>query len=169
MLNYDLVTGTAAYRILKRRDVGAFLEMAARFRGELGKTAVSSDALLNTFEELTRDERKGTIFLIEKGESFIGYCVIVNLWNAELGGNVLCMEELFVDPQWRRRGIAQDFITLLGKIAPLDSVAIRLEVDPSNKKAAALCRKLGFAESKQKILSKGIQRERPADALHHQR
>jgi GNAT superfamily N-acetyltransferase len=153
MLNYDLVTGKAAYRILKQRDIGALVALAGAFYEECGKRdAFSEDSCRKTADTLFRNEGKGSIFLIEKGERYIGYSIIVNIWSSGLGGNVLCIDEMYIEPGERRRGIAADFIELLGKIAPRDSVSIQLEVDPRNRASLGLCKKLGFLESKERAM-----------------
>lgn len=155
MLDYDLVTAKAAYRILKPADVPALLALAAEFHG--GDPA-ARDRILSTVAELNRHRRSGSLFVIERGEDLAGYCILVNCWSSALGGTVLCIDEIYVSPAHRRRGIATDFIELLAKVAPEGTVAIRHDADGS-RRTLGWARRLGFREAAGKALVRRIGRE----------
>ena len=77
-----------------------------------------------------------------KTRKIIGFCAIQELPSL---GWAVC-NGLYVDPKWRRRGIASDFLkTALEKARKdgLDSLELRVSV--SNKGAQALYKKLGFS------------------------
>lgn len=157
MLDYDLVTAKAAYRILKPDDCAAFVEMVLRFHGETGTPGtISREGVLVTVRELDRHKRSGSIFVIQRGQALVGYCIIINRWCNELGGNILCLDELYVSPEHRRLGIATDFVELLAKIAPRESVAMQVGIVSTNRKATGLLRRLGFVESRSKVMTREL-------------
>ena len=147
MLDYDLVTAKAAYRILTPDQLPAFLELVESYHAESrSERPDGRQKTLTTVRELTRHKRAGSLFVIERGKDLVGYCVVINHWSNALGGNVLCLDELYVCPEHRGLGIATDFVELLAKIAPADSVALELRPYASNRKAASLCKRLRFRE-----------------------
>src|SRR5512142_604916 len=153
MLNYDLVTPKAAYKIFKRRDLDRLVELAYAFYTETGKReSITREKVEKTVEALRGDLGRGAVFMIEKGQDFIGYVIVVNYWSNELGGNILCVDEIYVEPAWRGNGIAGDFINLLCKVAPQGSVAVQVEADGSARKAAALWRRLDFKDSGTRVM-----------------
>ena len=77
----------------------------------------------------------------------IGYAVLIPYWSNEYGGDVLHIDELYVKPDYRGRGIATRFIKqILG--SKHGAVAFQLEVTPTNTRAENYYRKLGFRKSK---------------------
>jgi ribosomal protein S18 acetylase RimI-like enzyme len=65
----------------------------------------------------------------------------------ELGGEVCTIDELYVDPEHRRRGCGTELLEgLSGRAAPWASsaVALTLEVTPDNVYARRLYERLGF-------------------------
>lgn len=159
MLDYTLVTPKATYRAITPPDVPSFLRLVAgRYQEELPGTDISPDQVLTTVRELQRHKEKGSILVFEREESLIGYCILIPLWSNTYGGVLLVIDELYVAPIQREQGIAEDFITLLKKVAPRDCVAIRLEVSRAGRKAMSAWRKLGFAESGRATLTLKVER-----------
>jgi ribosomal protein S18 acetylase RimI-like enzyme len=99
-----------------------------------------------TFRELSRNPNKGRIVVFEKAKTIIGYAILIPYWSNEYGGNILHIDELYVKPEHRARGIATSFLEriLLAKQA----VALQLEVTPTNTTARNYYRNLGFKKSK---------------------
>ena len=76
-----------------------------------------------------------------KTKSIIGFC---SLEEKPKCGWATC-SGLFVDPKWRRRGIASDFLSLAFEKVRADGLdSIELRVSLCNKAAQALYKKLGF-------------------------
>ena len=160
MLDYTLVTPKATYRALTPRDVPGFLRLVAGcHQEELPGTNISSDQILATVRELQRHKEKGSILVFEREESLIGYCILIPLWSNTYGGVLLVIDELYVAPIQRTQGIAEDFITLLKKVAPRDCVAIRLDVNRAGRKTLSSYKKLGFAESERATLTMKVERD----------
>jgi GNAT superfamily N-acetyltransferase len=98
-----------------------------------------------TFREFTVRPEKGFIIVFEKEGTLVGYAILVNFWSNEFGGNVLYIDELFVDANHRGQGIATSFIGYLMANHSTSHVALELEVTPRNDRARTLYERLGFA------------------------
>ena len=103
-----------------------------------------------TFRELTVNPEKGNILLIENGNKIIGYCLLINYWSNEYGGNILAIDELYIKPDYRCKKIGSNFIKSLVKNKFNNCVALQLETMPANKKAETLYLRLGFKPDKNK-------------------
>lgn len=101
-----------------------------------------------TFEALLNEPTRGTIVVFERGTTPVGYSILINFWSNEFGGNILIIDELFVQKEYRSRGIASQFIQHLVETKFNDSVALQLEVTPNNDRALALYKSLGFKKHK---------------------
>ncbi len=97
-----------------------------------------------TINVLMNDPNKGAIIILEHKFRIIGYAIIINYWSNEFGGNISFIDELFILPEYRRKGIASAFIVQLFKKRINNSVAFQLEVTPKNSSALRLYKRLGF-------------------------
>ena len=145
MLNYDLVTSKACYRIPRRDDMPLLLRLAAKMASERKEAEDPQERMLRTVRELSRHPDRGAIFLFEKDQDLVGYCVLVNYWSSAHGGTVIRVEELFLDKGYRDAGIAEDFLALIAKVAPPGTRAIRLDSSPKDKLTLKICERAGFS------------------------
>ena len=97
---------------------------------------------------------RGSIILFGEGGSLCGYALVVPYWSNEFGGTLLFIDELFVVPEARRRGIGRSFFKYLDEVRPFEAVALALEVSPSNKDARRLYESLGFYPRRHSILTR---------------
>lgn len=86
----------------------------------------------------------GRIVLFGEGVSLRGYSLLAPYWSNEFGGALVVVDELFVTPMARNRGIARSFFRFLGEQRPFEAVALALEVSPGNTGARRLYESLGF-------------------------
>jgi GNAT superfamily N-acetyltransferase len=154
MLDYTLVSTKATYRLLTPTDVPAYVAIVqARYREERPGVHLNPAAILATVRELEHDRLKGTVFVFEADQSLIGYAILINRWSNERGGNVIEADELYVTPDRRADGIAEDFLTLLSRVVPAGTVAIDRAVDRRNKRERAAFKNLGFEETGREVFS----------------
>lgn len=97
-----------------------------------------------TIKELTEKREKGEILILEKNQIIIGYSILINYWSNEYGGNILVIDELYIKSVFRKKNVATDFIKFLIEKRFSNSIAIQLEIMPSNNKAKRLFEKAGF-------------------------
>ena len=130
------------FRLMTANDKEKYFEMSRQF--------YSSGAALNEIDDKKREffwneilnakQVKG--YIIETDGKISGYALTVNYPSQEFGGNVLWIDELFVLPEFRNRGIARSFFEFAEGLS--EKIALRLEVEPDNEKAVKLYKSLGF-------------------------
>ena len=162
MLDYDLVTGKARYRMPGRDDMPELLRLAdaCATRNAVGGT--SRDRMLETVRELSRHPDRGSVFLFEREQDLVGYCVLVTHWSNVYGGNVLRIDELYIEPGHSREGIAEDFFELLSRVAPPGTCAIQLDASAADKGMIGLCARAGFESRNGRIMTRPIQKDSAA-------
>lgn len=90
---------------------------------------------------------RGLVAVLEVGGAVAGYALLVPWWSNELGGEVCQLDELYVAPEARGRGLGTELLRALAGGTgpfPLRFVALQLEVTPDNLRARALYERLGF-------------------------
>lgn len=88
----------------------------------------------------------GCAYLIGPPRAPIGYIVITFGWSVEFGGLDAIIDELYIRPGVRGRGIASEALIALPRaLAGAGLRAIHLEVDKTNEKALKLYRRAGFS------------------------
>lgn len=162
LFDYDLVSTRAVYRNYLPRDFPVLLSLVqARAAGLKADPAAAREAAALTVSEFTRHKSRGAILLIEVGQDLVGYCVISNSWSHARGGTVLCIDELHVSPGHDRLLLAEDLLTLLAKVAPGGSLAIRLGPGAADRRMQAACARMGFHREADPGMIREIREEAP--------
>jgi ribosomal protein S18 acetylase RimI-like enzyme len=87
----------------------------------------------------------GCAYLIGPPRAPIGYIVICFGWSVEFGGLDAVIDELYIRPGVRGRGMASEALIALPRaLAEAGLRAIHLEVDKTNAPAMKLYRRAGF-------------------------
>lgn len=128
-------------------DIPVLLAMMSDFYAE-SDYVLARDLAEAAFVELLSDERMGYIWLIEEEAADVGYIVVTLRFGMEYGGMMACLDDLYVIPQSRNRGLStaalievRDFCKSLG------IRAITVEVGFSNLAAQSVYRRLGMVEA----------------------
>ncbi|MBD11794.1 N-acetyltransferase [uncultured Roseovarius sp.] len=135
---------TTALSLARPDDLDRLLPLVAAFHDEAG--IVQSDstrraALLPMLE----GSPHGVTYLIGPGRAPIGYIVISFGWSVEFGGLDGYVDEFYIRPGVRGRGIGSEVMVSLPKaLAGAGLKALHLEVRRDNDKVRALYRKLRF-------------------------
>ena len=158
MLDYTLVSTKATYRLLTPQDMPIFLKLVQAARTERRDAPpFDLNRVLLTIKELQPARGKGTVYVFEREQRLVGYCMLTSCWSSDQCGNVLVADELYVVPEMRVDGIAEDFLALLLKVAPEGTTSVRVEV-PKGRRNTAAFEKLGFRESARSVLSMRVTR-----------
>ena len=88
----------------------------------------------------------GRVYLIENAGAVAGYAVLTFGFSIELGGRDAFIDELFLRPEARGRGIGSAALSLISNAARKAGVkALHLEVGRANAPAKAFYARLGFS------------------------
>lgn len=105
-----------SYRQFQEKDKYKISNLMKKLYREDSKgKLMTNDKIYKTFQELKDHPEKGNIILIETENSIIGYCLIINYWSNEYSGNILTIDELFIEPAYRNKQISTNFIKYLIK------------------------------------------------------
>ena len=135
------------YRDYEENDFGVLCGMVYSLYKEdpEGQPFNTGNVNLTICESLDFPE-KLRIVMICADEEVIGYCILVFFWSNEYGGDILCIDEMYIRAEYRNNNIASGFIENFmnagGRFA-----AIAVETTPSNSDAARLYERLGFEAS----------------------
>jgi ribosomal protein S18 acetylase RimI-like enzyme len=83
--------------------------------------------------------------------------LLISFWSNEFGGEICAIDELYVEPEFRGRGLATQLIQVLAggdsRIWPRRTVMITVEAYRTNPRAKALYERLGFETSANHFLT----------------
>jgi GNAT superfamily N-acetyltransferase len=113
----------------------------------------------STIDHLLASPPSGRIVLFTDGRVLHGYALLVSYWSNEWGGVVLLLDELFVDKEFRGRGIAKSFLNYLQHERPFGAVVVALEVSSKNAPARALYASVGFTERHLQMMTRRLEAE----------
>ena len=119
----------------------------ALYSEDPGNEPITDTKISKTVRKLCENPSKGRIIIFEKGRVTIGYAILIFYWSDEYGGDILHIDELYVKPAHRGRGVATRFFKHIPRTFK-DIVAFQLEVNSSNSKAKNYYRKLGFKKTR---------------------
>lgn len=125
-------------------DKELFVQLSKEFYGSpavLHQIPVQNH--IRTFEELI--EGNGVYldgFFVEYDGKTAGYCLVAKSFSPESGGKVAWIEEIYLREEFRSKGIGKKLFEEIFKSYGV--TRYRLEVEPSNLRAASLYSALGF-------------------------
>lgn len=95
-----------------------------------------------TFDEMLRCDTYVKGYIFEYEGIPCGYALLSKTFSQEAGGITILVEELYIEPAYRGKGLATEFFNWL-KAQP-DIMRLRLEVEDYNKGAMRLYERMGF-------------------------
>ena len=143
------IMGSVKFRSFKQSDYSEFRGMCrALYREDPVDEKITDRKISRTVRELRKNPIRGRIIIFEEGDVIVGYSILIFYWSNEFGGNLLHIDELYVKPRYRRRGVGTKFLHYVSQEFKGEIVGLQLEVTPSNTHAMAYYRKLGFVETR---------------------
>lgn len=139
------MTENITYRLFTKADQEIVSQLISAFYQESPEGKPMTPAKISrTLDQLSKSPSTGTILLVERPDQIIGYALLINFWSNEYGGNILVIDELYILPSFRSRGIGSQLIKHLAESRFNDCIALDLEVLPYNQRALQLYQQLGF-------------------------
>lgn len=133
-------------------DDGAVAALSvALYVEDPGARPITPADVARTLDHLRRHPERGRAMVLDAGGDLVGYALVIAFWSNELGGLVAILDELYVAPAARGRGLGTALIAAIasGRVPGFEAVvAMDLEVTPDNARARALYARLGFAPQK---------------------
>ena len=125
-------------------DLEKLLPLVADFHEGSGIDQ-SEEQRRDALSPLLRGEPYGAIYLIGPTRAPVGYVIITFGWSVEFGGLDAFIDELYIRPGVRGRGMGTDVLTALPNALSQAGVqAVHLEVDRNDDKAQRLYMRSGF-------------------------
>jgi ribosomal protein S18 acetylase RimI-like enzyme len=135
---------SAALTLGKPEHIDRVVALCAAFHAEEGITQ-TDEARHAALAPLLEGLPYGVVYLIGPPRAPIGYIVICFGWSVEFGGLDAIIDELYIRPGVRGRGIATEALIALPRALSEGGLrAIHLEVDRENTKAMTLYKRAGF-------------------------
>ena len=148
---------SASLTLAKPEHLDKLIALVTAFHAEAG-IAISDEARTAGVAPLLDGIPHGAAYLLGPPKAPIGYIVITFGWSVEFGGLDAIIDELYIRPGVRGRGIASEALIALPRaLAGGGLRAIHLEVDRDNAAAVKLYRRAGF-ETRERFMfmSKGL-------------
>lgn len=106
---------------------------------------VSRDLLVRAVAAVLADQNLGFIVVARDGPRVVGMAYVAFIWSLEHCGRSAWLEELFVIPEQRGRGIGEALVrAVVDRVTQSGCPAIDLEVDYGHSRAEHLYRREGF-------------------------
>jgi len=146
---------TAALRLARPDDLDRLMALVSAFHAEQGITQDADqrrEALLPLLEGIPH----GCVYLIGPGRAPLGYIILTFGWSVEFGGMDGFVDEIYIRPAVRGRGIATEVLLELPKaLAEAGLTALHLEVDRTQEATQKLYLRTGFrARDRYMLMSK---------------
>lgn len=143
---------SAALHLARPEDLEKVLALVTAFHDEMG-IASSDDSRRAAITPLLDGIPYGAVYLAGPTRAPIGYIVVTFSWSVEFGGMDGYIDELYVRPPIRGRGIATEVLIALPKtLAEAGIKALHLEVDRDDESSQRLYARTRFKPRERYIL-----------------
>lgn len=135
---------SAALHLARPEDLDRLTAMVGAFHAEEGLQG-SEEARRDALRPLLEGIPHGCVYLIGPARAPLGYIIVTFGWSVEFGGLDGFIDEIWLRPAVRGRGIASEVLGQLPKaLAGAGMKALHLEVDRRNEAAQRLYARARF-------------------------
>ena len=135
---------SAALRLARPEDLDRLMGLVAAFHAEAG-IEQDPDQRRAALVPLLEGIPHGCVYLIGPARAPLGYVILTFGWSVEFGGMDGFVDEIYIRPAVRGRGIATELLLALPKALAAGGLkALHLEVDRTNETAHKLYLRTGF-------------------------
>ena len=136
---------STALHLAGPNDLTALNRLVTAFHAEMG--IVQDDATRTAaLQPLLEGSPYGVAYLLGPARAPIGYVIVTFGWSVEFGGLDAFIDEIYIRPAIRGRGVGSDVLIALPKaLADAGIRAFHLEVDREDAAAQRLYSRTGFA------------------------
>jgi GNAT superfamily N-acetyltransferase len=122
-------------------------ECARLLAAQLDEHGVDMPAgrLARVLEAVVADPARGFVLIAREDGRAVGVAYAATILSAEHGGPAAWLEELYVEPERRGRGVGAALLAaVLDRARALGLLAVDLEIDAGHARAASLYQRHGF-------------------------
>jgi diamine N-acetyltransferase len=149
---------TVDFRPATAADVPHLMRLMAGLYGEDGDVRLDGDAAERALRELLALPDAGAVWLAESGTEPVGYLAITYGFSLEYHGRDAFIDELYVAPAARGRGIGREAIRVAEAACRARGVrALHLEVERVNARAERLYRRAGFHDQNRRLMTRRLE------------
>ncbi len=135
---------SANIHLARPEDLEKLLTLVAAFHAEEGIEA-TEDHRRAAIQPLLEGIPYGAVYLIGPARAPVGYIIVTFSWSVEFGGMDGFVDELYIRPPVRGRGIASEVLIALPRTLSEAGIrALHLEVDRDNEPAQRLYARARF-------------------------
>lgn len=135
---------SAQIRLARPEDLATLLPLVAAFHAEEGIDS-TEEQRTGAVQPLLEGIPYGAVYLIGPARAPVGYIIVTFSWSVEFGGMDGFVDELFIRPPVRGRGIASEVLIALPRtLAEAGIRALHLEVGKDNEAAQRLYARARF-------------------------
>ena len=138
-------------------DATIILEMMQKFY-LIDEYCFSKETTADNIIDFISKPEYGSIWLIQKQETIIGYLIMTIVFSFEFKGKNAFVDELYIDKHYRNLGAGRKAIEHVSREALKQNIkALHLEVEKHNIKAIGVYNKQGFVEHNRIMMTKYIE------------
>ncbi len=131
-------------RSMTADDRAVYLQLAHDFyRSEAVDHTIPDSYIEKTADAILAGTPFASVFLLEADGKTAGYAMLLHGWSQEGGGPTIWVDELYVRPEFRGKGLGTAFFRELRQRYP-ETARFRLEIEPDNERAQALYTRMGY-------------------------
>jgi GNAT superfamily N-acetyltransferase len=131
-------------RVTREEETAAVRLIIAQFREHA--VTLSNERVASAVRGLLAAPERGALLLARGSRGPVGIAALAYTWTLEHGGPVAWLDELYVVPEKRGRGVGRALLDrACAEAAANGCLAIELEVDRDHARAEALYERAGFA------------------------
>ncbi|MGE0485499.1 MAG: GNAT family N-acetyltransferase [Gammaproteobacteria bacterium] len=151
-MDIDTRTLAATLVVATPTDHATLLPLVRAYHAFEG-IALDDDRRAAALARLLTSPQIGRAWLIRCGAGNVGYCVVCRGFSLEFGGFDAFLDELFLLPAWRGRGLGRQVLAALpAACSGLELRALHLEVARDNDAARRLYGTAGFRARERFVL-----------------
>jgi len=134
------------FKVMQEENFDAVLEMMRVFYASAALLIHPEEAVLRrTLQDAIGPDPFVEGFVFECDGTLAGYGMVAKSYSTEAGGHCIWIEDIYVLPEFRGKGLATAFIKFVKNKFP-EAVRIRLEAEPENEVAMFVYHAQGFSE-----------------------
>lgn len=107
-----------------------------------------------SWQELNAKPDKGQVVIFDVEGEIAGYAILIFFWSNEYAGDIIEIDEIYVDKKFRCSGVATKFFSWVERTFAETCAGWSLQVSQHNQNALRLYERLGYKPSANRHLVK---------------